>query len=91
MTKKQQTNSIKAAAVLLCMPVEKLEELIDMQITLSVCQNEKRQIGEMYNKLFEADAERIKVGNELAAKFLVTPCGMKYKEFVTNWEIAVRK
>ena len=53
MTKKQQNNSIKAAAILLCMPVEKLEELLDIRMTLSVCQTEKRQIADMYKKLYE--------------------------------------
>jgi len=56
MTKKQQNNSIRAAALLLSMPVEKLEELLDLQMTLSVCQTEKRQIADMYKKLFADNA-----------------------------------
>lgn len=57
-TKKQQNNSIRAAALLLSMPVEKLEELLDIQMTLSVCQTEKRQIADMYKKLY-ADNEKL--------------------------------
>ena len=57
MTKKQQNNSIRAAALLLAMPVEKLEALLDIQMTLSVCQNEKRQIADMYKKLFDDNAK----------------------------------
>ena len=57
MTKKQQNNSVRAAALLLAMPVEKLEALLDIQMTLSVCQTEKRQIADMYKKLFEDNAK----------------------------------
>jgi hypothetical protein len=60
MTKKQQNNSLRAAALLLAMPVEKLEALLSIEMTLSVCQNEKRQIADMYKKLYD-DNEKLEV------------------------------
>jgi hypothetical protein len=70
-TKKQQNNSIRAAALLLSMPVEKLEELLDIQMTLSVCQTEKRQIADMYKKLY-ADNEKLEAEHaSLKAKYSV--------------------
>lgn len=50
---KKPNNSVKAAAVLLAMPVERLERLIDMEMHLLVAQNERRQIAEMYQKLHD--------------------------------------
>ena len=49
--KKKPNNSMNAAALLLGISVERLENLIDSEKQLSVVMHEKRQIAEMYSKL----------------------------------------
>ena len=49
--KKKPNNSMNAAALLLGISVERLDNLIDSEKQLSVVMHEKRQIAEMYSKL----------------------------------------
>ena len=72
------------------MSVEKLEELLDLQMVLSVCQNEKRQIADMYKKLYEGDAERVNAGNALAS-FDDATNSQQFKELVSQWKKALKK
>jgi hypothetical protein len=51
--KKKPNNSHSSAALLLGISVEKLDELIDCQLTLSVCKHEKEQIADMYKSLYD--------------------------------------
>lgn len=51
--KKKPNNSHNAAALLLGISVERLDKLLDAEKELFVALNEKRQIAEMYKKLFE--------------------------------------
>jgi len=60
--KKKPNNSHNAAALLLGISVERLDNLIDAEKELSVALNEKRQIAEMYKKLFD---ENEKIEKEL--------------------------
>lgn len=48
---KKPNSSIKVAAMSLNMTVEQLEEMLDVNMALSVCKHEKSQIAEMYKKL----------------------------------------
>jgi hypothetical protein len=50
---KKQNSSIKVAAMSLGLTVEQTEELLDMKMLASVKENERRQISEMYKKLYE--------------------------------------
>lgn len=51
--KKKPNNSHNAAALLLGISVERLDKLLDAEKELLVALNEKRQIAEMYKKLFD--------------------------------------
>jgi hypothetical protein len=51
--KKKPNNSYNAAALLLGISVERLDKLLDAEKELFVALNEKRQIAEMYKKLFD--------------------------------------
>jgi hypothetical protein len=70
--KKKPNNTMNAAALMLGMSVERLEQLLDMENTLKVAQHEKIQIADMYKKLYEEsnkteeDYERLrKAGDNL--------------------------
>jgi hypothetical protein len=50
---KKHNNTINACALMLCMKPEQLQEMIDSQMSISVCIHEKRQIADMYKSLYE--------------------------------------
>jgi hypothetical protein len=54
---KKPNSSIKVAAMSLNMTVEQVEQMLDVNMALSVCQHEKRQIAEMYKKLLAEHEE----------------------------------
>ncbi len=55
-TKQKHNNTINACALMLGMKPEQLQEMLDSQMSISVCQHEKRQIADMYKSLYEQNA-----------------------------------
>lgn len=51
-TKQKHNNTINACALMLGMKPDELQNMLDSRMDVSVCQHEKRQIGEMYNALY---------------------------------------
>lgn len=50
---KKPNSSLKVAAMSLSLTVEETQELLDMKMLRAVSENERRQVSDMYKKLYE--------------------------------------
>ena len=78
---KKPNSSIKVAAMSLNMTVEQVEQMLDVNMSLSVCQHEKRQIADMYKKLME-DYDLLKSKSE---RLIITGNAMSKRYFELYW------
>jgi hypothetical protein len=89
---KKQNSSIKVAAMSLGLTVEETEELLDMKMLLRVADNERRQVSEMYKKLYEQNEQLEKSFVKLkecavAFAFIIPEPHKDSSDSITNTEL----